>query len=164
MPKIGELIKARELGYIGAGYYVWWDCVDCGKAKWIRHAKREMKDFRCRSCSQKKGLNPNWKGGIVKNNFGYKTYRIPEGHKFYCMKNSNDVVLLHRLIMAEYLGRPLKEKEIVHHINGNIKDNRIENLMLLSWVGEHTKLHHKLGTWKKNRLSMLEEIIDKLGE
>ena len=142
MPIIGDIVKGSELGYKGAGNYVWWNCVDCGKEKWVRHAKREMTEFRCRSCSQNKNLNPNWKGGVVRNICGYLTFRIPENNKYYCMKNSNDVVLLHRLLMAIYLQRPLKNEEIVHHINEDITDNRMENLELFSGKGEHTRLHH----------------------
>ncbi len=46
----------------------------------------------------------------------------------------------HHYVMSQYIGRPIYNNEIVHHINGNKQDNRIENLQLMS-VLDHNKLH-----------------------
>jgi hypothetical protein len=45
---------------------------------------------------------------------------------------ANSYVYQHRSVMSEKLGRPLRKNENVHHLNGDRKDNRFENLEL--WV------------------------------
>jgi len=83
--------------------------------------------------------NPNWKGGRLKKTNGYIIVQQPN-HP-YC--DMDGYVLEHRLIMERHLGRPLLPTEVVHHINGIVDDNRIENLMLFSNQGEHAKTHYK---------------------
>jgi len=38
---------------------------------------------------------------------------------------------VHRIVMEEYLGRELGPNEHVYHLNGDPKDNNIENLVLI---------------------------------
>ena len=47
---------------------------------------------------------------------------------------------LHRVIAAEKLGRPLIKGEVVHHIDGDKKNNIQQNLMVMT-RSEHTRVH-----------------------
>ena len=55
-------------------------------------------------------------------------------------RTKNNYVLEHRVVIENYIGRLLNENEVVHHINGDKKDNRIDNLIVLT-AEEHAKLH-----------------------
>ncbi len=47
----------------------------------------------------------------------------------------------HRLIVERAIGRRLQRVEHVHHKNGDIRDNRIDNLEVL-YSGDHASRHH----------------------
>jgi len=77
----------------------------------------------------------NWKGGRYKNTKGYVLI-INYDHPYRYKDNH---VLEHRLVMEKFIGRILKPKEVVHHINGDVEDNQIKNLMLFANKSEHQK-------------------------
>lgn len=81
----------------------------------------------------------NWQSGKSKIR-RYIERHIPN-HPF---ANKWGYVPEHRLVMERKLGRYLLPKEVVHHINGNKKDNRPENLLVFPSNGKHSKFHYLL--------------------
>lgn len=64
------------------------------------------------------------------------------GYVLVYNNTTNEYVNEHRYLIEKDLGRKLKKEEIVHHINADKKDNRLENLCVMS-VSEHSSLHTK---------------------
>ena len=66
----------------------------------------------------------------------------------------------HRYLYEQHLGRKLTRYEVVHHINGDITDNRIENLQLMT-LSEHGKLHQTGKTYSAETRKKLSEHASK---
>ena len=145
---------------------VWAKCPDCGKERWtdkncyIRHDTKGL----CQSCSAKRSmakahLVPIEDRPILKQSDGYLYKYLPKGHWCFPMagrKARSAIILLHRLTMAEHIGRLLSQDEIVHHINGNREDNRIENLQIVT-RGEH-KMSYRHGYEQGYKDAMLGKV------
>lgn len=73
-------------------------------------------------------------------NYGACTITHKQG---YIMRWVGDKYRMeHILLMEAHIGGPLPEGAIVHHKNGIVSDNRLENLEILSGQSEHMILHH----------------------
>ncbi|MCX5844307.1 MAG: HNH endonuclease signature motif containing protein [Deltaproteobacteria bacterium] len=105
-------------------------------SKGRRWSKERIKKF---SESRKGSNHPSWKGG-KKRSHGY-IYLTKKEHPF---ADKRGMIFEHRLVIEKHLGRYLKPEEVVHHINGVLDDNRIENLMLFPNNKAHLKFHYQL--------------------
>ena len=66
-------------------------------------------------------------------------------HAIYCPDHPNawpnGYMLLHRIVMESVVGRILSDHEVVHHVDGNKRNNTPSNLVLMT-PSEHTRHHH----------------------
>jgi hypothetical protein len=105
--------------------------------------------------------HPEWKGGRIVDKDGYVLlYRLnhPMGRKH------GNYIFEHRLVVSESLQRPLSDSEVVHHLNGDKTDNRIENLQLFSCNAEHLKheLSGNVPNWSDEGKLALRSAVDSL--
>lgn len=78
---------------------------------------------------------------------GYISFYQPE----HPHSDKSGHVRAHRIVVERYLGRYLTPEEIVHHVNENKQDNRIENLIVFEDESYHKRWHHKaIGRRDKN--------------
>jgi len=116
-------------------------CKICGKEFELPLSKTIGRGIYCSNECYKISLkgdgNPSWRGGKKYCN-EYILIYSPK-HSF---KNKKNYIYKHRAVMEKSIGRFLKEEEVVHHINGDKTDNRLENLRLFSNQSEHRKYHH----------------------
>jgi SWI/SNF-related matrix-associated actin-dependent regulator 1 of chromatin subfamily A len=92
----------------------------------------------CKNCMYKYLRENNYKGDSYVDKDGY----ILINKQFNHPKNRDNYVREHILVMEKFLGRYLEDNECVHHLDGNKKNNNIENLQLMT-RSEHAKLHSK---------------------
>ncbi len=167
MPQIGEIklskVKdaSRKKG-VKRLSHIYVSCEYCSKERWVllKDWKRG-KSKHCHACGCKYhhhhnsqsthwgNKNPHWKGGKFVDKNGYIMVLISQQNFFYPMARSKGThtrqkyIGEHRLIMAKALNRLLSPKEMVHHIDGNPTNNKLENLELCN--ANNHKLSYRAG-------------------
>jgi hypothetical protein len=112
--KLTVISFSHRVKYKSKSTKKFWVCkCECGKEKFV--ATSELTSGRTKSC----GCSRN-KGGKIDNN-GYRNIYVREQKKY---------VQEHRHVYETHYGIKLKPHQNIHHINGDRKDNRIENLEL----------------------------------
>ena len=174
MPQVGEKAIGTTIGNHSWGYYQYAQCPDCGYTRWVASKTCKTSNGRCNSCGQAsrkgkpvlklRGANNNaWKGGRLILQSGYiRIQMYPEDPLYQMAKKASGAILEHRLVMARHLGRCLKPWEVVHHINSDHADNRIENLELLPNQASHTSsilLQHEVNKLLKRVYELESRVI-----
>lgn len=107
-------------------------CAVCGK-EYQKPAHLRVRSKTCSElCRQKYAarIGGKIKGDILRFGGEGKTYIKLNGRH------------MHRVLMEKKIGRQLLPGETVHHLDGNKRNNTIDNLVLFASQAEHARLHN----------------------
>ena len=96
-----------------------------------RHKRKSDKDY-CALCSREIS-SVNRRRGLVSDSNGYLYYQL-----------NNERLFLHTKLVEESIGRRLTETECVHHIDGDKKNNDLDNLFVFENQKRHMLSHSSL--------------------
>lgn len=131
-------------------------CDECGipismPLSQFRRSKNHFCSKQCHMTFMNRMLNPTRMTEKTKEKIRKARLGTGEG-KAYTKTHGKHT---HRVIAEQILGRPLKDGEVVHHIDGNKLNNDPSNIMIFPNQSEHAKWH-----WQ-HRKEVMKNHVDK---
>lgn len=139
--RFGRLIVTKEIKK-RRNSLIYWECLcDCGSI--AIKAGKTLKNGRTRSCGC---LHSEQAIENIKNYNNDNEVQIWSKREVYGgyieIKTPEGWAREHVYEIEKKIGRKLGKNEIVHHVDGNKKNNEISNLILMT-NGEHSSFHNK---------------------
>lgn len=147
-------------------------CPDCKEKRWQRPGAVAAKvrsgnyNGRCKRCVSVITLRPEahlGKGRVIDNCQGY--IKLSPGgippedlNLFNACRGKNSYLFEHRYVMAKHLGRPLRQNELVDHMDGDKLNNAISNLRIYIKGNNDPGSHNAFGTYYHEWQAALAEI------
>jgi len=127
----------------------------CGVSFEVLPSKEKRAKYCSVACLTKSKLGKvAWNKGLLGFRANEKRPWMPKGEKHWSYKggrsestggytflSSGGLILEHRKVMEDIIGRKLQKEETVHHWDKNKKNNAIENLCLFRSQAAHSRLH-----------------------
>lgn len=152
--KFNRLKAIKEAGRNKEGRILW-ECVcDCGNTATVLGKCLRSGRIKSCGCIHKERAMQH----VVRNTKPIGFERIHNRNGYVLIKTESGFVRKNIYVMEQHIGRRLLPGEVVHHIDGNKKNNDISNLRLMT-NGEHTSHHHTgLKYTEKRRINHLESV------
>jgi hypothetical protein len=146
-------------------------CLSCNEIIFRSPSNRTKQPYCSKACQLKhmKGeSSPFWKGGETlktqPNGTQYWMVQIGIGKPYAGHPNGKLVYKArYRLMIEQYLNRPLNRQEVVYHINNITTDDRFENLYVFPSIAAKNKAffsYHGEGLPTKSNIKKLKESED----
>jgi hypothetical protein len=129
-------------------------CIDCNRK--LNKNAYYLDTKRCKKCSRKLELNPNWQGGMLDSGYPLEfSNELKESIRKrdnYTCQNCNMLEEEHLIVIGHSL--------IIHHIDYNKENNNDDNLITVC-TSCNIRANYNRDYWKELYINKIKEILQK---